>query len=335
MRGNNIMNHKVFTATLATLLTVGAPLAAHAQEEGPVPTQVLVSVESKSAFTPTPADVTAQVNGKATPITQLTPVPASGVQIALLIDDGLRSSFGVQLQDIKQWILQLRPGTEIMVGYMQNGRVVAQQGFTTNLASAAAQLRLPLSMSGANGSPYFSLSEFVKNWPSGAEPISPNQPAAQPRAQSRARFVLMITNGVDLYNGSVSPLNQDSPYVTNAADDAQRAGVPVYSIYFSDRAIRGRLASFSGQSYLNQVAEATGGMSLYQGSFNPVSLAPYLKQFDQAIASTYVATFDAVAHKKDTLVRLKLSANLKGVKLHAPSTIHPGVQENAAPASSM
>ena len=214
--------------------------------------------------------------------------------------------------------------------------VVAGQGFTTDYAAAAAQLRLPLSMSGVNGSPYFSLSAFVKQWPGAAEPSSPNQPATAPRIASRARFVLMITNGVDLYNGSVSPLNQDSPYVPNAADDAQRAGVPVYSIYFGDRAVRGRFASFSGQSYLAQIAEATGGQAFYQGSFNPVSLAPYFKQFDQAIASTYVATFDAVAQKKNTLVRLQLSANQKGVKLHAPSTIHPGERENnAASAASM
>ncbi len=329
------MNRKLITATLATLLAAGAPLAAHAQEEGPIPTQVLVSVDSKSAFTPTPADITAEVNGKPTPVTQLAPVPASDVQVAVLIDDGLRSSFGIQLQDVKQWILQLRPGTQVLVGYMQNGRVVAQQGFTTNYAAAAAQVRLPMGIAGANGSPYFSLSAFVKQWPGGAEPSSPNQPAAARPApnQSRARFVLMITNGVDLYNGSVSPLNQDSPYVSTAADDAQRAGVPVYSIYFGDRAVRGRFASFSGQSYLAQVADATGGQAFYQGTFNPVSLAPFLKQFDQAIASTYVATFNAVAHKKDTLVRLKLSANQKGVKLHAPSTIHPGVQETSAAAS--
>lgn len=321
----------LLSATLTTLLAVVAPIAVHAQEEGPVPTQVLVSVESKNAFTPSPADVTAEVNGKQTPITSLTPLPPSGVQIALLIDDGLRSSFGVQLQDVKKWILGLRPGTEIFVGYMQNGRVIGAQNFTTNYAQAANAVRLPMSVAGANGSPYFSLSEFVKHWPSAAEPSSPNQPAPQPAsAGARARVVLMITNGVDLYNGSVSPLNQNSPYVSAAADDAQRAGVPVYSIYFGDRAVRGRLASFSGQSYLAQVADATGGRAFYQGSFNPVSLLPYFQQFDQAIAQTYVATFDAVYRKKDTLVRLKLSANQKGVKFHAPSTIHPGERETSA-----
>ena len=327
------MNRKFLTATLATLLAATAPIPAHAQQqEGPVPTQVLVSVDSKSAFTPTPSDVTAEVNGKPTPITQLTPVPASSVQIALLIDDGLRSSFGLQLQDVKKWILQLRPGTQILVGYMQNGRVIAAQGFTSDLPSAAAQLRLPMSISGINGSPYFSLSSFVKQWPGAAEPNSPNQPAAQP-GQNHARFVLMITNGVDRYNGSVSVMNQNSPYVSAAADDAQRAGVPVYSIYYGDRGARGQAASFSGQSYLAQVADATGGRAFYQGSFTPVSLLPYFKQFDQAIAQTYVATFDAVAHKKDTLVRLKLTANQKGVKLRAPSTIHPGERESNAAAN--
>lgn len=324
---------KLLSATITALLALAAPLAARAQEEGPVPTQVLVSVESKSAFAPNPSDVTAEVNGKPTPVTSLTPLPASGVQVALLIDDGLRSSFGVQLQDVKKWILGLRPGTEIFVGYMQNGRVIGVQNFTTNYSAAANAVRLPMSISGANGSPYFSLSEFVKHWPSAAEPASPNQPVAAQPASARARFVLMITNGVDLYNGSVSPLNQDSPYVTAAADDAQRAGVPVYSIYYSDRGARGQLASFSGQSYLAQVADATGGRAFYQGTFTPVSLAPFFQQFDQAIASTYVATFDAVAHKKDTLVRLKLTANQKGVKLHAPSTIHPGEHETAAAAA--
>ena len=329
---------KLLTATL-TLLTAAFPFAAHGQEEGPVPTQVLVSVESKSAFTPNPSDVTAEVNGKATPITSLSPVPPTGLEVALLIDDGLRSSFGVQLQDVKKWILGLRPGTEVFVGYMQNGRVIGAQNFTTNYSAAANSVRLPMSISGANGSPYFSLSEFVKHWPAaGAEPSSPNQSAqpAQVAQGSRARVVLMITNGVDLYNGSVSPLNQDSPYVATAANDAQRAGVPVYSIYFSDRAVRGRFASFSGQNYLNQVADATGGRSFYQGTFNPVSLLPFFKQFDNALAQTYVATFYAVAHKKDTLVRLKLTSGQKGVKLHAPSTIHPGEREtNTASAASM
>ena len=292
------------TAALSTLF-LSAPLAARAQEEGPTPTQVLVSVESKSGIVPTPADISAEVNGHATPVTSLQLVPASGVQIALLLDDGLRQSFGIQLPDLKKWMSGLRPGTEIFIGYMQNGRVIPVQNFTTDYAAAGDQLRLPFGLSGVNGSPYFSISDFVKHWPAAGEPQAPGQQAVSAPGQVHARFILALTNGVDLYNGSVSPLNQDSPYVQSASDDAQRAGVPVYSIYYSDHGIRGGASSFSGQSYLSQVAEATGGRSYTQGLSSPVSLTPFLRQFDQAVAATYVATLDAVPRKSNTLLRLK------------------------------
>ena len=80
----------------------------------------------------------------------------------------------------------------------------------------------------------------------------------------------MLTNGVDPYNGSTALVNQDSPYVEAAQADAQRAGVAVYSIAYGDAGMRGGSASFSGQSYLQQVADATGGRSFYQGTGNPV-----------------------------------------------------------------
>lgn len=324
------MNRVLVSAAISVVLAA-SPAVLHAQQEGPVPTQVLVRVDSKSGAIPTPTDISAQVNGKPTSVLSINPIPASNVQVALLIDDGLRREFGVQISDLKDWILQLRPGTQIFIGYMQNGRVVPAQNFTTDYAAAVSQLRIPLSLSTINGSPYFSVSDFVKQWPSGAEPSVPGQSVAGgPRNQPHSRFIIMLTNGVDRYNGSVSPLNQDSPYVTNAADDAQRAGVPVYSIYYGDRGMRGPLASFSGQSYLSQVAQATGGDVYTQGTMSPVSVLPFLKDFDKAVASTYIVTVDAVAHKRDTLVQLKLSTKEKGVKLHAPATIHPGDLESSS-----
>jgi hypothetical protein len=176
----------------------------------------------------------------------------------------------------------------------------------------AAQLRMPIAMAGVDGSPYFTLSNFVKNWPS-------NQPGA--------RFVLMITNGIDPYNGSTSIMNQDSPYVQTAQEDAQRAGVAVYSIYYGQSWPRGARGSFSGQSYLQQVAEATGADSFYIGTITPPSLMPYLKDFRQAIDESYMVSFkvNAPRMKNDTLMQIKLSTNQPGVKIHAPNGVHPGV----------
>jgi len=306
---------------LAATLLAATSLTATAQQEGPTPTQTLVTVDSKTPSVVTLDQISARVNNHETSLTSFNPVTPNGLQVALLIDDGLRTSVGTQLNDIRDFILHLRPGTEIFVGYMQDGRVASpQRGFSTDYAAVAQHVRLPLGARGINASPYFCLTDFIKRWP-GAPETSEDIPAAT----GKARVVLMLTNGVDPYNGSVSPMNQDSPYVAEAATSAQRAGVPVYSIYYSDAGVRGNLASLSGQSYLQQVADATGGQSFFQGTWSPVSLTPFLNQFQRALAETYIATFPAVAKDPKTLVPLKLSTKLHGTKLHAPSEVHPGM----------
>jgi hypothetical protein len=330
----NILALALFALTLS---------AAHAQQEGPTPTQALVAFDSKTPASPTAKDVTLKVDNRVTPLLNLTPIPPNGAQVALLIDDGLRTSIGGELNNLKAFLVGLPEGTEIFVGYMQNGRVVSADdvpgfttdraavaqslrlpigvrgaGFTTDLAAAAQGLRLSQGLPGASASPYFCLSDFVKNWPAGAE----GQPNRQPQPTHKARIVLMITNGVDPYNGSTSILNQDSPYVSAAVTDAQRAGVPVYSIYYNDAGFRRGRGSFSGQSYLQQMAQGTGGTSYYQGTGSPVSLAPFLKQFHDAIAETYVATFPVDANKK--MATLKLSTSLPKTKLYAPQQVRPG-----------
>ncbi|HEX3968503.1 MAG TPA: hypothetical protein VHW70_11095 [Edaphobacter sp.] len=312
---------------LALTLFAFALPTARAQQESGTPTQALVSIDSKNSATPTAKDITIKVDNRTTQLLSFASVPPSGVQVALLIDDGLRTRIGGELDNLKNFLASLPQGTEVFVGYMQNGRVVsgsANTGFTTDRAAAAAGLRLSTGIPGASASPYFCLSDFVKNWPPSAENQSAQRTAQSRQPAHKARIVLMITNGVDPYNGSTSIMNQDSPYVASAVTDAQRAGVPVYSIYYSDAGFRGRgrSGSFSGQSYLQQIAQGTGGVSYYQGTGSPVSLAPFLKQFHDAITETYVATFPVEGNKN--MVGLKLSTTLPKTKLNAPTQVRPG-----------
>jgi hypothetical protein len=305
----------VYRFLAATVLSVAAFSLA---QEGPVATQSIVTIDSKAPQTLTSHNLTVKVNRRDAQIASVLPVPANGTQVALLIDDGLRTSIGRQIPDLKSFITSLPAGVEIFIGYMQNGRVVPAQEFTTNHASAAENLRLPMGSPGASASPYFCLSDFVKKWPGGSS-------AEGALLTPKARFVMMLTNGVDPYNGSTSPMNQNSPYVDAAIADAQRAGVPVYSIYYGDTGFRGGgNASFSGQSYLLNVAQSTGGQAYYQGTGNPVSLTPFLKQFTKAIAESYVATFDAPM--KGNLVDLKFATTLKSTKLQSPQMVRPGTR---------
>jgi hypothetical protein len=146
----------LLAATLATTATL-----LPAQE---VPTQTLVAVVSKTQVTLKPSDVTLKVNNRSAPVTGLTPVVPSGVQIAILIDDGVRTSVGTQLNDLRSFVQHLPSGVEIFIGYMRNGEVVTAQPFTTNLESAAASVRLPSGPPGISGNPYYCLSAFSKRW---------------------------------------------------------------------------------------------------------------------------------------------------------------------------
>ena len=310
-RGKSVLSAVLSTAVFA--------LPASAQElpnEGPVPTTALIQVQSKNNVPLNSAALKLEVSGHAAEISSVTPVAKDGAQVAILIDDGLRGSFGVQVSDVQHFIASLPANVQVLVGYMQNG-TVRSGGFTTDHQAAAGALRIPMSAPGISASPYFCLQEFVKHWPGQG---------------NAARIVLMITNGVDPYNGSVSPLNQDSPYVQQAQDSAQRAGVAVYSIYYGDAGIRGGAANFSGQSYLQQVADATGGASFYQGRITPPSLAPYLNEFRSAILESYLVTFNASANreKSSTLTSIKIKSEQAGVKIHAPQAVHPGLVEQAA-----
>ena len=316
------------TALLPVLpLLLALPFAAHAQEDT-LPTQALVRPDSKQNILPTATALTLKLDNHETPLTSLAQVSPANTQVVLLIDDGLSRSAGVQLSDLRAFASSLPPATELMVGYMDNGRVETVVPFTTDHADAASKIRIPTGIPGVSASPYFCLSDFVKHWPGDEEGGSPLH---------KARFVMMITNGVDPYNGSTSITNQDSPYVQAAIVDAQRAGVAVSSIYYRDAGFGGGRGSLSGQSYLSQVSQATGGEAYYQGTFNPVSLTPFFKQFSAAISETYIATFNAPAHPKgrEHLVTLKVDSTVPKLKWRHPDEVRPGNQESAATTASI
>lgn len=301
-----------------------SPLFVLAQE-GPL-TQAIVTVNAKSPQPLTTQNLKVRVNNHETPLTAVEPVKPNGTQVALLIDDGLRTSVGRLLPDIRNFVQSLPEGTEILIGYMQNGRVVSQQPFSTDHKAAAANLRLPVGSPGLSASPYFCLSDFVKNWP-GSKEGARDQGSV---VAAKARFVIMITNGVDPYNGSVSPMNQNSVYVDNSIRDAQRAGVPVYTIYYTNAGIRGGAASFSGQSYLAKVSDETGGQAYFQGMGNPVSLTPFFERFTKSVSESFVATFPAPAKTSNNLIALKFSTTLGSTKLQAARYTRPGVRITAA-----
>lgn len=357
-------------------------LAARGQNNGAVPTQVLINVDAKSTAPASASAVTVTVNGKKQPLIAWDQVTPANAQVALLIDDDLAgTALSSELDNLRSFVRTLPAGVEITVGYMHNNQVGARP-FTTNHEFAASTVRLPQGMAGLDSNPYVCISFFVRNWAAYAESSSGNSPATS--SPHKARFILMLTDGVDptYSNGQgdarvADPRNraaetqaatiaatnqmqpqaaqapgvqtqllaqqqtaqaqsqaqqmqvegkqvqlQESPFVVAAAEDAQRAGVAINEIYYSNGTRNG------GLTYLLQVTQATGGTNYFEGGKgNPVSTAPFLQQFQRSIAQTYIASFNAPAGKNPQKDMIGVKFSAPNTKLHATEKVRAGNQE--------
>jgi hypothetical protein len=230
----------------------------------------------------------------------------AGLELFIMLDDGADSSLGQQLQDLRKFIDAQPASTKIGIAYMQNGTARIEQNLTSDHAQAAKALRLPMGIRGANGSPYFSLTDLIKRWPESPE----------------RREVLMASDGVDLFYGSGDLLD---PYVDEAIQNAQRAGILVSAIYTPGVGHFGHSywQTYWGQLYLAQLADKTGGEAYYIG-FNgpPVSFAPYLEDLDHRLSHQYFLTFLAKPPKKAGWQPVKLRTEVPKVDLVSADRIY-------------
>ena len=236
-------------------------------------------------------------------------VPAQGdhaaLELFILLDDSSEFSLGSQLEGIGKFINGQPASVKVGVAYMQDGIARVVQDPTSDHAAAAKSLRLPMGMAGANGSPYFSLSDLVKRWP----------------ATTARRAVMMVSDGIDRYYG-VGDL-QD-PYLEQAIDDAVRAGIMVSAIYSPDVGHYGHShwQTYWGQIYLSQLTDETGGEAYYIG-FNgaPVDFSPYLEDMGKRLGHQYLLTFLAKPQKKAGWQRIRLTTEVPNADLVAPGRV--------------
>lgn len=293
----------------AASLAAGVPaMAQNDQAQG----TAIVTVMSKHGNQP-PAPVPqnavqAKVDGKNATITSWGP-DTNPLELVLLIDSSARTSLGRELSDIASFVQKLPPDAKFAIAYMQNGQSYLATPLTTNRQEALRGLHLPVGAPGSNASPYFCLSDLAKRWPS-------HNPNAR-------REVVMITNGVDNYERRYDP---EDPYVQSAIRDSARAGLVVYSIYWTDEGFlnRGGYAANTGQNLLTEVAQATGGTLFWQGFGNPVSLAPYFEDLNRQFGEQYQLSFNAEMKGKPQVVDMRLKVNDGNVKVDAPTQVMVG-----------
>jgi len=299
-------------AALAIVLSV-ATIALVAQETPSstgVPVRMLVTVEAPHGSNPpviNREDVIVHQGHDRAKVVDWVPAQAdhADLELFLLIDDSSSSSLGTQLEDIRQFIHAQPATARIGLAYMQNGTAVIVQNLTSDHAQAAKALRLPLGIAGANASPYFSLGDLIKRWPE----------------STARREVLMISNGIDLLWES----NASDPYVESVIEQAQRAGIVVFTIYTPGLGHVGHSfwRALWGQSNLSQVADETGGESYYIAfRGDPVAFAPYLENVAQRLTRQYWLTFLAKPQKKAGMQPVKLKTEVPNAELVSADKVY-------------
>jgi hypothetical protein len=242
------------------------------------------------------------------PVTEWIPAQGNraGLEFFVLLDDGSNASLGLQFEEIRKFINGQPDSTKVGVAYMQNGIAKIVQNLTADHAQAAKALRLPLGVSGANGSPYFALTDLIKHWPeSGAR-----------------REVLMVSDGIDRYYGTG---DLEDPYLAEAIDDAQRAGIPVSVIYTPGTGHFGHSywQTYWGQLYLAQVADQTGGEAYDIGFAGPpVSFSPYLEDLTKRLTHQYLLTFLPKPQKKAGWQKVRLRTEVSGADLVSADKVY-------------
>jgi hypothetical protein len=231
------------------------------------------------------------------------------LELFLLLDDAAGTSLGSQLEDLRRFINAQPATTRVGVGYMRNGTVDIVQNLTEDHSKAAKSLRLPLGLAGVNASPYFSVTDLIKRWPEA--PVR--------------REILMISDGIDRYG----PGGASDPYVDEAVQQAQRAGMVIFSIYTPGAGHFGH--SFWrinwGQNYLSQLSDETGGESFYLGSEAPVSFSPYLDDLGRRLLHQYLLTFLANPVKKAGMQGVKLRTEVPNAELVAADRVYVPASE--------
>jgi len=308
--------HAAALFAAGSLLAATFALAAEQKQEVPGSTVITILPENEMPGGIPQEAVHLKLDGKQSTITGFTPLrdPKSKVEMVVLIDDGARTSLGLQMSDIAKFIESLRPDTKIAVAYMMNGRAAFSGPLTTDHDTVVRGLHLPAGggEAGISASPYFCLSDLAKNWPSGD-------------ARAR-REVVMITDGVDYYEMRYDP---EDPYVQTAMDDAVRARVIVYAIYWTsgDRFDRTNYGAGTGQNLLAQITAGTGGTSYWEGTGNPVSFVPYFADIDRRLDNQYELDFMTAIGDKPEMqtIRLTVSAHAK-VSSPQEVYVHPGTE---------
>jgi hypothetical protein len=288
---------------IGTLALIFGVFAANASAVEPGTVTLTVTAVGKKDTSPplvTKDDVQLFVNKERTQIADWN--HGEKLYLAVLIDDSLDSDIANQWSDLKAFFNRQPGTTYISVSYSRNGTAMLAQDFTNDHELAAKALRIPLGGGGAFSSPYLTLLDLMKRWPS-----SPDR-----------HSILLISSGIDYFRGD---FGTRSPDLDSAISRAQKQNINIWTIYAPDAGHRGHgfFLAFRAQSDLSQLSDETGAESYYLGTGAPVTLKPYFDELSMHLSNQYLLTFKASGGAKGRFERVRVATELPYVEFLAAS----------------
>ena len=129
----------------------------------------------------------------------------------------------------------------------------------------------------------------------------------------------MVSDGIEPFGAAET----SNPYVQKAIETAQRANVPVFTIYSPAAGHWGHTfwRVQWGQTYLSQLADETGGEGYAESGLNPVSFTPYLNDITQRLQHQYELTFLAKPQNKAGMQPVRVTTEVPNVDLVAADRV--------------
>lgn len=249
-------------------------------------------------------DIIVKEDGNEQQILSIKSVSSTPLSLAILIQDDLTSNLNLQLESISEFIRQLPKGSRVMIGYLRGGNLQTRQKFTDDLEKAAKSLRIVAGRGAASGNPFSAVEDALGKFDA--------LPAGR-------RAVLLVSDGLDITNGTDFGNTIRSIELDRTILKAQRKSIAVYSFWnaATNTENGNSILVAGGQGALSRLSDETGGRSYTQGSISPISFEPLFKDLTGALNRQFAITYLSTNMKKGFHKVQVLSTN-EDVKIEHP-----------------
>jgi hypothetical protein len=182
-------------------------------------------------------------------------LPAANIELMILHQDGVVGDVQVQHSAMKKFVRTLPSNVDVAVAYFRYGSLEMQSDFTKDHGKAASSLRAPLGPSAETSGTYDALVEAVKRL-----------------SQREGRKLLVFfSDGIDSLRDMELETPDQNPWVRKAIELAREHDIKIYTVYARGQNFPAR-ERFAGTSFLNYLAEKTGGKAFLETtiSYEPV-----------------------------------------------------------------